>query len=96
MTSSKNGISSHQLHRTLGVTLKTAWFMAHRIREAMHDGSLAPLGGNGNAVEGDEIFIGRKEGVKTPKGGYSHKNAILALVERGGKVRSVHLNALIK
>jgi hypothetical protein len=71
--------------------------MSHRIREAMRDGSLAPLGGpNGNAVEADETFIGRKEGVETPKGGYSHKHAVLGLVERGGKVRSVHLGALTK
>jgi transposase-like protein len=95
LCSSKKGISSHQLHRTLEVTYKTAWFMSHRIREAMQDGSLAPLGGN-NAVEADEAFIGRKEGVETPKGGYSHKLAVLGLVERGGKVRTVHLGALTK
>ena len=80
LTSSKKGISSHQLHRTLEVTLKTAWFMAHRIREAMRDGSLEPLGGFGYAVEADETFIGRKEGVEKPKGGFSHKHAVLALV----------------
>jgi transposase-like protein len=95
MCSSKKGISSHQLHRTLEVTLKTAWFMSHRIREAMRDGLLAPLGGN-NALEADETFIGKKEGVETPKGGYSHKHAVLGLVERGGKVRTVHLGALTK
>jgi transposase-like protein len=95
LCSSKKGISSHQLHRTLEVTYRTAWFMAHRIREAMREGSLGPLGGN-NAVEADETFIGRKEGVPIPKGGYSHKHAVLALVERGGKVRSVHLDTLTK
>ncbi len=95
MTSSKKGISSHQLHRILGVKYDTAWFMSHRIREAMRDGSLGPLGG-GNAVEADETFIGRKEGVPVPKGGYSHKHAVMALVERGGKVRSVHLDTLTK
>src|SRR5918997_3877667 len=73
---SKKGISSHQLHRILGISYKAAWFMSHRIREAMRDGSLAPLGGN-NAVEADEPFIGRREGVGTPKGGYSQKNAVL-------------------
>src|SRR5919205_4052466 len=95
LCSSKKGISSHQLYRILGVTLKTAWFMSHRIREAMRDGSLAPLGGGhgfGNAVEADETFISRKEGAETPKGGYSHKNAVLALVERGGKVKCVHID----
>jgi transposase-like protein len=91
---SKKGISSHQLHRILGVSYKAAWFMAHRIREAMRDGSLSPLGGFGYAVEADETFIGRKEGVEKPKGGFSHKHAVLALVERNGKVRSVHLNTL--
>jgi transposase-like protein len=94
MCSSKKGISSHQLHRTLEVAYRTAWFMSHRIREAMRDGSLGPLGGANNAVEADETFIGRKEGVPAPKGGYSHKHIVLGLVERGGRVRSVHLNTL--
>jgi transposase-like protein len=97
MCSSKKGISSHQLHRILGVTLKTAWFMSHRIREAMRDGSLAALGGpNGNAVEADETFIGRKKDVPVPKGGPSHKHAVLALVERGGKVRTFHIGEVTK
>src|SRR4051794_950548 len=94
LCSSKKGISSHQLHRLLGITLKSAWFLSHRIREAMRDGSLAPLGGgSGNAVEADETFIGHKKGVPAPKGGTSHKHAVLALVERGGKVRSVHIDS---
>jgi hypothetical protein len=95
LTCSKKGISSHQLHRILGVSYPTAWFMAHRIREAMRDGSLAPLGGSGVPVEADETFIGRKEGVQIRRG-YAHKHAVLSLVERGGKVRSVHLNGLTK
>jgi transposase-like protein len=93
---SKKGISSHQLHRLLGVTYKTAWFMSHRIREAMRDGTLPPLGDTGAAVEADETFIGRMKGVPTPKGGPSHKHAVLALVERGGKVRSAHVEELTK
>jgi transposase-like protein len=95
LCSSKEGVSSHQLHRTLEITYKAAWFLSHRIREAMRDGSIGPLGGGrgfGNAVEADETFIGRKEGAETPKGGYSHKNAVLALVERGGKVKCVHID----
>jgi hypothetical protein len=96
LCSSKKGISSHQLHRILGVQLKTAWFMSHRIREAMRDGSLGPLGGEGRTVEADETFIGRKKGVEKPKGGPSHKHAVLALVERGGRARSVHLAELTK
>ena len=67
MCSSKKGISSNQLARTLGVTVKTGWFMSHRIREAMRSGSLAPFGGNGGAVEADETFIGREPGEKGQK-----------------------------
>lgn len=93
LCSSKKGISSHQLHRTLGVTYKTAWFMTHRIREAMRSGELAPMGGAGGSsiVEADETFIGRKKGVPKRRGA-GHKNAVLSLVERGGKVRSVHVD----
>lgn len=61
LTSSKKGMSSNQLHRILGVTLKTAWFMSHRIREAMRDGIMAPMGGNGSVVEADETYIGRQK-----------------------------------
>jgi transposase-like protein len=89
MTASKKGISSHQLHRMLGVTYKTAWFMTHRIREAMRADYTKVLGGNG-PVEADETFIGRKPGTKKRKG-YAHKNAVLSLVERGGEVRSFHV-----
>ena len=88
MTSSKKGISSHQLHRTLGITVKSAWFMSHRIREAMRSDSLGDfLGGKGKKVEVDETFIGRKKGVAVRRG-TSHKMAVLSLVERGGSVRS--------
>src|SRR5271165_1984142 len=67
MCSSKKGVSSNQLHRTLGVTLKTAWFMSHRLREAMRNGDLAPMGGAGGIVEVDETFIGQKR-EKAPQG----------------------------
>jgi len=62
LTASKKGISSHQLHRTLGVTYKTAWFMSHRIREAMRPAELTPMGGTGQTVELDETYVGRLEG----------------------------------
>lgn len=88
LCSSKKGMSSHQLHRTLGVTYKTAWFMAHRIREAMREGTWDKLGGDGGLVEADETYIGGK---KKTRGGYAHKEAVVSLVERGGKVRSVHV-----
>lgn len=78
---SKKGISSNQLHRILGVTLKTAWFMAHRIREAMRSGDLSPFGSDGGAVEVDETFIGRKKG-REVRHGYEHKMKVLALVDR--------------
>lgn len=92
MCSSKKGVSSNQLHRTLGVTLQTAWFMSHRLREAMRVLKMDPLGGPGKAVEADETFIGQKR--EKPKGarGYAHKHAVVSLVERGGKVRSTHVN----
>jgi transposase-like protein len=99
LCSSKKGISSHQLSRMLGVTYKTAWFMAHRIREAMAPvaGSEPPLGGGGKVVEADETYIGKKDGPKGRKaqgaGGFAHKRAVLSLVERGGKIRSFKLGS---
>lgn len=92
LCSSKKGISSNQLHRILGVTLKTAWFMSHRIREAMRDGSLAPMGGSGGVVEADETFIGKLDGVPKQRAGYADKNVVLTLVERGGSARSFHID----
>ncbi len=93
IASSKKGISSNQLHRTLDVTLKTAWFMAHRIREAMRDDTGGLFGSNGGAVEVDETYIGHDKTIK-PKGqkkgrGYHHKNKVLSLVDRStGQARS--------
>jgi transposase-like protein len=91
LCSSKKGISSHQLHRILEITYEAAWFMSHRVREAMRTGSLAtPMGGEGAILEVDETFIGKKDGVVKPKNArsYHHKQAALSLVERGGEVRS--------
>jgi transposase-like protein len=94
IASSKKGISSNQLHRSLGVSLKSAWFMSHRVREAMRDGALTPFGATGSAVEVDETFIGRDKSIK-PKGekkgrGFHHKNKVLALVDReSGQARSI-------
>ena len=88
IASSKKGISSNQLHRTLGITLKSAWHLSHRIRLAM-DVQVGKLGEGGGIVEADETYIGRKPGVPKGRGGLGHKNTVLALVERGGKVRSV-------
>jgi transposase-like protein len=91
LTSSKKGFSAHQLHRVLGVTYKSAWFMAHRIREAMRAGNLPPLGGEGKAVEADETYIGKKAGERKRQG-VAHKRTVLALVERGGNVRTFHID----
>jgi transposase-like protein len=91
MASSKKGISSHQIHRTLGITYKTAWFMTHRLREAMRDTSTDKLGGEGTSgiVEADETYVGPK--AKGPKGrrkNYANKQAVVALVERKGRIRA--------
>jgi transposase-like protein len=91
---SKKGISSHQLHRVLGITYKAAWFLSHRIREAMRTGQLAPLGGAGGIVEIDETAQGRTEGApkreRARMGGYGR--TVLTLVERGGGARSFHVS----
>ena len=93
LCSSKKGMSAHQLFRMLGFgSYRTAWFMAHRIREAMVDLDPAPLGGDGKTVEADETYIGRKEGRKKAKAGYGHKRVVVSLVERGGKARAFHVD----
>jgi transposase-like protein len=96
LTASKKGISSHQLHRTLGVTYKTAWFMSHRIREAMRPAEFTPLGGTGKTVEVDETIIGKIEGapkhLRPGMGWGSWRNIALTLVERGGSARSFHVS----
>lgn len=106
LCSSKKGMSSHQLHRMLGVTYKTAWFMTHRIREAMTDPAMGPLGGEGTIVEADETYFGKREGpipysrprarknwkpTKGGKSGPAGKRAVVALVERGGNTRMFHI-----
>ena len=91
MCSSKKGVSAHQLHRTLEITYKSAWFLAHRIREAMREGT-APdgLGGANKVVEADETYVGGKAKNKA-FGPPPPKEAVFALVERDGKVRSFHV-----
>ena len=88
---SKKGVSAHQMHRLLGVTYKSAWFMMHRLREAVTPAAgTPPLGGKGKVVEADETYIGKKDGKrKHPgSGGYAHKRTVLSLTERGGKIHS--------
>jgi transposase-like protein len=103
LTSSKKGVSAHQIHRSLGISYKSSWFMMHRLREAMHTKELPPMGGSGKVVEADETYFGGVEnptsittrtGVryKTPRGrGAANKRAVLTLVERGGTARSFHI-----
>ena len=90
IVSSKKGISAHQLHRVLEVQYKTAWFLAHRIREAMRSGDLAvPFGIGGGAVEVDETWIGQKRDVPQARAGHAHKFGVLALLDRNtGTMRS--------
>jgi transposase-like protein len=99
MTASKKGISAHQLHRTLDIGYEAAWFMAHRIREAMRDGGLSPLGGGGKIVEADETYYGPSKKMHvspqrttpyTKRGKFRNNRPIVSLVERGGRVRSFH------
>ena len=97
LCSRKKGISSHQLHRTLEVTYKTAWFMSHRIREAMRDGTLGAARRRRAApLRSTRRSSAARRACRRRKGGPSHKHAVLALVERGGKVRSVHVEELTK
>ncbi len=90
LCSSKKGISAHQLHRMLGVTYKTAWFLAHRIRFAMSDRGGGLMGEGGGTVEADVTYVGRKPGTKV-RAGAGHNELVFSLVERGGKVRSQHV-----
>ena len=95
MCASKKGISTRQIQRMLSCSMKTAWFLTHRIREAMTADALRPMGGGGGIVEIDETFIGRKEGYEV-KRGFGHKNAVLTLVERKGRARSFHVENVTK
>lgn len=101
LCASKKGISAHQMHRMLGITYKSAWFMMHRLREAMMPaGKRGPMGGEGKVIEADETYLGKRDGkpskpdsfvtgfgwIKHPK--IETQRKIVALVERGGEARS--------
>lgn len=95
LCSSKKGISSHQIHRTLGVTYKTAWFMTHRIREAMKAGFLTPMGGEAISVEADETFLSKSPKTRKPAGLLLNAKPapmVFSLVERGANIRSMYLD----
>jgi transposase-like protein len=102
MASSKKGISAHQLHRTAHVAYNTAWFMCHRIREAMREENPTLLGGEGKVIEADEMYHGKRKTqharnkyspppTKGGKSGGAQKRPIFGLVERGGKARAFHV-----
>lgn len=90
MCASKKGVSTRQIQRMLSCSMKTAWFLTHRIREAMRDGSLSPMGGAGQVVEIDEAYIGgraKNRAFRDP----APKKAVVTLVERDGRARSFHV-----
>ncbi len=91
--SGKNGVSAHEIHRTLGVTYKTAWFMMHRLREAMRDLKPTPMGGSGKSVQADETYYGNtSKRAKYYRKGHSQKASIVALVEKpSGRTRAIHM-----
>lgn len=92
MSSSKKGVSSNQLHRTLGITLKSAWFLSHRIREAMREGKLpGGIGGEGKFVEADETYVGGKAKNRAYAEKLPRHEPVVALVERKGRVASFHV-----
>lgn len=92
MNSSKKGMSAHQLHRMLGITYKTAWFLAHRIREAMTERNTEPMGGKGKVVQADETYYGNtSKRAKNYRKGHRHKSKIIALVEPGKEVRAFNV-----
>jgi transposase-like protein len=91
MASSKKGMSARQLHRSMGITYKTAWFLAHRIREAMRPLDAEPMGGEGKFVEADETYVGGRGKNRAYAKTLPYKEIVVSLVERGGKVRSHHV-----
>lgn len=98
MAASKKGMSALQLQRMLGTNYETAWFLFHRLREAVTpSGSRGPMGGEGKVVEADETYVGGKEKNKhankrsAPMDVFGHKEAVVSLVERDGEVRSFHI-----
>jgi transposase-like protein len=87
INSGKNGVSAHEIHRNIGVTYKTAWFMMHRIREAMTDLNPTPMGGEGQTVQADETYFGNSKRAKSYRKGHRFKNKVVALVEPQGRAR---------
>jgi transposase-like protein len=95
--SGKNGVSAHEIHRSLGVTYKTAWFMMHRLREAMNELNPSPMGGEGQSVQADETYYGNSsKRSKSYRKGHRHKASVVALVEPQGRARAFHVKRATK
>lgn len=95
--SGKNGVSAHEIHRSLGITYKSAWFMMHRLREAMKDLAPEPMGGEGQSIQADETYYGNSsKRAKGYKKGHSHKASVVALVEPKGRARVFHVKRATK
>jgi transposase-like protein len=92
--SGKNGVSAHEMHRQLGITYKTAWFMMHRLREAMNELSPTPMGGEGQSVQADETYYGNtSKRAKSYRKGRKHKSQVVALVEPQGRARAFQVKS---
>src|ERR1700680_1321852 len=91
--SGKNGVSAHEIHRQLAVSYKTAWFMMHRLREAMRDLNPTPLGGEGQTIQADETYYGNSRRAKSYRKGHRHKSSVVALVEPKGRARAFHVKS---
>ena len=93
MAASKKGMSAHQMHRMLGISYKSTWFLMHRIREAMRDTKFTPMGGKGKSIQADETYYGNSsKRAKHYRKGHSHKASVVALVEpHSGRVAAVHM-----
>jgi transposase-like protein len=96
MAASKKGMSTHQIHRMISVSYKSTWFMTHRLREAMREGKFfAPLGGKDKFVEADETWVGGKSKNRARRVRLPAKEAVVSLVERGGRIRSEHVGTTV-
>ena len=89
--SGKNGVSAHEIHRALGITYKSAWFMMHRLREAMTDLNPTPMGGEGKVIQADETYYGNSKRSKSYRKGHRFKSSVVALVEPKGRARAFHV-----
>lgn len=91
LNTGKNGVSTHEIHRNLGISYKSAWFLTHRIREAMIETSPSPMGGEGHSIQADETYFGNTRRAKSYRKGHKHKASVVALVEPQGRARAFHV-----